>query len=293
LSDASGHQARHGRRDLVVGALLMVAATFCFVSLDSILKLLAARHDVLFLAWGRNLFQVVYLAAAMPFLGARRMLVTRHPLVQLCRGAMLVGTTVFIVLALKAMPLAQTYAITFSAPLIATILAMIFLKERPSLMRWVWILIGFAGVMVALQPTAPDAGAHLVFPLAMALANAGYHVLTRAIAGDEDPLAMLFHVGFFALLLTSLALPWAWSAMAAWEWGLLAVGGAFGTLAHLLLIAALRRAPTAVVSPMIYTQIIAACLLGYVVFGEVPTLATLLGAGIVVASGVALIRSRG
>ena len=271
----------------------MVVSTFCFVSLDSILKALAARHDVLFLAWGRNLFQVVYLVAVMPLFGARRMLVTRHPFIQLCRGAALVGTTVFIVLALKSMPLAQTYAITFSAPLIATILAMIFLKEHPSLKRWALILIGFGGVMVALQPTAPGAGGFLVFPLAMALANAGYHVLTRAIAGDEDPLAMLFHVGFFALLITSLALPWSWSWMAPWEWGLLAVGGAFGTLAHLLLIEAFRRAPTAVISPMIYSQIIAACLIGYLVFGEVPTLATLLGAAIVIASGVALIRSRG
>ena len=270
----------------------MVLATFCFVGLDSILKLLAARHDVLFLAWGRNLFQVAYLVALMPLFGARRMLATRHPAIQLCRGAMLVATTVFVVLALKAMPLAQTYAITFCAPLIATILAMVFLNERPSPARWAWILVGFAGVMLALQPTAPEAGAFLLFPLAMALANAGYHVLTRAIADDEDPLAMLFHVAFFALLITSLALPWSWSAMAAWEWGLLAVGGGFGTLAHLLLIQAFRMAPTSIVSPMIYSQIIAACLLGYLVFGEVPTPATLLGAGIVVASGIALIRSR-
>lgn len=293
MSEAGVEAAARARRDILIGAALMVVSTFCFVSLDSILKALAARHDVLFLAWGRNLFQVVYLVAVMPLFGARRMLVTRHPVIQLCRGAALVGTTVFIVLALKSMPLAQTYAITFSAPLIATILAMVFLKERPSLRRWALILIGFGGVMVALQPTAPGAGSFLVFPLAMALANAGYHVLTRAIAADEDPLAMLFQVGFFAFLLTSLALPWSWSRMEPWEWGVLAVGGAFGTLAHLLLIEAFRRAPTAVISPMIYSQIIAACLIGYFAFGEVPTLATLLGAAIVVASGVALIRSRG
>lgn len=270
----------------------MVLATFCFVSLDSILKWLAARHDVLFLAFGRNLFQVLYLVALMPFFGARRMLATRHPLIQAARGAALVATTVFVVLALKTMPLAQTYAITFSAPLIATILAAAFLRERPSPARWLWIVVGFGGVMLALQPAAPGAGAHLAFPLAMALANAGYHVLTRAIAQDEEPLAMLFHVGFFALLITSVALPWSWSAMSPSEWGLLAIGGLFGTLAHLLLIQAFRLAPTAVVSPMIYWQIVAACLLGYLVFGEAPTLATLAGAAVVIASGVALIRTR-
>ncbi len=270
----------------------MVIATFGFVGLDSILKILAARHDVLFLSWGRNLFQAGYLVLLMPFLGFRRVAATRHLLIQFWRGAMLVGTTVFVVLALRHLPLAQTYAITFCAPALAAMLAMIFLREKPSAWRWLWIATGFAGVMVALQPGTPNAGPHLAFPLAMAAANAVYHVLTRAIAAEEEPLAMLFLVAFFALLLTSLALPWTWSAMSPGEWGLLALGGAFGTLAHLLLILAFRLAPTAIVSPMIYSQIVAACLIGYLVFGEVPAAATLLGAAIVVASGVALIRTR-
>lgn len=270
----------------------MVLATFGFVGLDSILKILATRHDVLFLSWGRNLFQVGYLVLLMPFFGLRRMIATRHPFIQFWRGAMLVGTTVFIVLALGRMPLAQTYAITFSAPALAALLAMVFLRESPSAWRWIWIVTGFAGVMVALRPAAPEAGLYLLLPLAMAAANAVYHVLTRAIAAEEEPLAMLFLVAFFALVLTSLALPWTWSAMSLHEWGLLALGGAFGTLAHLLLILAFRLAPTAIVSPMIYSQIVAACLVGYLVFGEVPTSTTLLGAAIVVASGVALIRTR-
>lgn len=270
----------------------MVVATFGFVGLDSILKVLATRHDVLFLSWGRNLFQVGYLAMLMPFFGVRRMISTRHPVIQFWRGAMLVGTTVFIVLALGHMPLAQTYAITFSAPALAALLAMVFLRERPSRWRWTWIATGFAGVMVALQPGAPEAGPHLLFPLAMAAANAVYHVLTRAIAADEEPMAMLFLVAFFALLLTSCALPWTWSGMSLHEWGLLAIGGAFGTLAHLLLILAFRLAPTAVVSPMIYSQIVAACIAGYLIFGEVPAATTLLGAFIVIASGVALVRTR-
>jgi drug/metabolite transporter (DMT)-like permease len=64
----------------------------------------------------------------------------------------------------------------------------------------------------------------------MAFSNALYHVLTRYAGRDEDPLAMLFHAGFFALLFSSLALPWTWQPMATGDWALLAVGGAFGTL---------------------------------------------------------------
>jgi drug/metabolite transporter (DMT)-like permease len=274
------------------GAALMVLATFGFVGMDSILKVLARQHDAVFLAWGRNLFQVGYLVLLMPFLGARRMITTRHPVIQFWRGAMLVVTTVFIVLALGRMPLAQTYAITFIAPALATILAILALGERPSAWRGLWIALGFVGVLVALRPGAPDAGLHLLFPLIMAAANAVYHVLTRAISADEDPLAMLFLMALCALSLTSLALPFTWSPMTPDEWSMLALGGALGTLAHLLLITAFRLAPTSIVSPMIYSQIVAASIMGFFFFGEVPTVATIVGSAIVIFSGVALIRTR-
>ena len=152
----------------------------------------------------------------------------RHRLlfVQLCRGAMLVATTAFILLALKVLRLAQSFAITLFTRLLATILAMVFQKEWPSLARWIVILVGLASVMVALQPTAPTAGAFVVFPIAVALAKAAHHVITRSIAADKEPPAMRFHVGCFALLLTKLELPLAWSLRARWEWRLLAVGGA-------------------------------------------------------------------
>jgi drug/metabolite transporter (DMT)-like permease len=281
------------RRAIVSGALLMIVATVCFVCLDSILKVLAGRHDVFFLAWGRNAFQLAFLVALMPFLGARRMIATRHPGIHVVRGALLVVMTVTIVFALRAMPLAQAYSISFSAPLIATILAAIFLNERPTLLRWVMIVAGFGGVLIALQPGAPDAGWHLVFPAIMALANALFHVVSRSIAQEDEPLAMIFLVALTATLISSLALPWTWSPMSAGDWGLLAIGGAIGTLAHIMLATAFRLAPTAIVSPMIYIQIVSASLVGYLAFGEVPTTATLLGAAIVVASGVVLIRSKG
>lgn len=271
---------------------MMVAATFCFTALDSILKLLAARHDVFFLSWGRNLMQVICLAALIPFLGTARVLRTHHPGIQICRGALLAASTVLIVLSLKSIPMAQTYAVTFCAPLIAVILAAIFLGERISAYRAFWILIGFAGVLVALSPGAPTAGIHFLLPLGMALANAIYHVLTRSIAAVEDPVAMNFLAAAAGMALTTLALPWTWSYLSMQEWGLLAIGGFFGTLAQLLLVRAYSLAPMAVVSPMVYTQIISACLFGYLVFGEIPTVSTLLGGALVSLAGIVLVTMR-
>lgn len=279
-----------GRTDAVAGALLMVVAVACFTSLDTVLKYLSQRYDPWFLAWARNLAQTVILLAAMPVLGPRRMLATGRPLLHLGRGALLLLTTVFVILSLRHLPMAQTYAITFCTPLLATVLAAVLLGERPSVRQGVLIGAGFAGVLVALQPGAPGAGWQLLYPLAMAVCNAGFHVLTRYAGRGEHPLALLFYVGLVAMALVSPALPWTWQDMTRGEWALMAAGGAFGAAAHLCLIAAFRRAPTAVVSPMVYSQIIWASLLGYAVFGEVPGGATLLGAAIVTASGVALVR---
>lgn len=281
----------NARRAAIAGALMMVAATFFFTSLDAILKYLAARHDVVFLTFGRNLFQAAFLMALMPVFGLRRMVATRHPFIHLARGVMLFATTVFVVLSLRALPMAQTYSITFVAPLIAVVLATIFLGERTSIFRWLCIGTGFCGILIAMRPGTSGADWHLLLPLGMATCNAGFHVLTRAIAADEDPMAMLFLVALIAMGLAALSLPWTYSAMTASEWGLLAIGGGFGTLAHLLLIKAFRIAPTSVVSPMIYSQIISAGLIGYFAFGEVATLSTLIGATIVAGSGIALLRA--
>ena len=277
------------RRGIIIGALMMVAATFCFTALDSILKILVARHNVGFLAFTRYLTQFLCMLALMPLVGTRAMLPRHAPFIHLMRGVALIGTTVLIVMALRVLPMAQTYAITFSAPLISVILAWIVLRERVSWQRFGLILMGFVGVLVALQPGSTQAGWALLLPLGMALANACFHVMTRAIAAGEEPLALVFSSCSVALGLTALALPWTYTTMNAADWGLITLGGVFGTLAHLLLGQAFRVAPTAVVSPMIYTQIISAGALGYLVFSEVPTLSTVLGSAIVAGSGIALV----
>jgi drug/metabolite transporter (DMT)-like permease len=110
----------------------MIIAVANFSSLDTILKVLVAHHGPGFMVWGRNLFQVVYLCALVPVFGPGRMLRTRRPTVQIARGLLLVLSTIFVVLALRVMPLAQTYAIGFSTPLIATVIAAISLGERAS-----------------------------------------------------------------------------------------------------------------------------------------------------------------
>jgi len=293
-TDPTAGRRGHAFSETLIGPLLMIVAVLCFTCLDSILKHLARSHDPWFLSWARSLVQAALLLALAPLLGWRNVLVTRAPRVQLGRGLALVATSVCLIFALRHMQLTQAYAIGFSAPLIAAMLAAVLLDERPRPVQWALIAAGFLGVLVALRPDAPDASLVLLLPLGFAAANAVFQVLTRIGAQrDEHAYAQLFFAALIATAVLALGLPWSWSRMAPGEWGLLIGGGLFGTLAHFLLIAAFSRAPTALVSPMIYFQVMWAGLLGFLVFGELPAWSTVLGAAIVAAAGIALIRVRG
>lgn len=271
-----------------LAALLMSGAMLCLVTLDTILKYLVADHGVGMLTTVRNLVQVVAMLALTPFLGAG-ILRTKRLGLNMLRGLCLVATTVFITLALAELPMAKVYSITFSAPLIATLLAVAVLGERANWRQWLCIAAGFAGVLVALNPGGPSFGLAVLYPLAMATANAVFHVLTRLMR-DEEPLALVFWAALMALGFCVAALPWIYEPLTPRAWALIVVGGLFGTMAHVLMAQAFRRAPTAIVSPMVYTQIAWAALMGYLVFAEVPTPIVLFGAAVVAGSGIALIR---
>ncbi len=276
----------------LAGAVMMLVAVGGFTAMDGILKHLAAQHDVLLLVWARYVLQALLVAALAPAIGMSRVFPTSQPGLHILRGALLATATAFVVLALTQLPMAQTYAISFSTPLIATALAIPLLGERASARDWTCIGVGFLGVLVALRPDPSTMSLALLLPLAMATANAGYQVVTRLAGRREGPFTLLFHVALFGAMWSSLALPWVLGPLPKETVGWLLLGGAFGTLGQLLLIQAFRIAPTAIVSPMGYGQILWAVGIGYFAFGEVPSAWSLAGGAIVAASGIALIWRR-
>ena len=284
---------RTQRRNNLMGAGLMILAVICFTGLDSVLKHLVNSHDMWILAWARNLVQVVLLAAVVPFLGVRKALTAKRPYLQLMRGICLAAATIAILLSLKHMTLTQTYVAMLTAPMVAAGLSGLILGERTTGRQWVWIVAGFIGVVVALNPGSPQIGWFLFYAVAMAVALGTYHVFTRLGARVESSFTQLFYVGLLATLTLTptLLLSTGALSLSAWAWILLA--GTFGTAAHFLLILAVSCAPPAIVSPMLYTQIIFAALAGYLFFGETATVLTGIGSVIVALSGVALIRSSG
>jgi drug/metabolite transporter (DMT)-like permease len=203
----------------------------------------------------------------------------------------LAGATISILLSLKHMALTQTYVAMLTAPMVAAALSGLVLAERTTGMQWFWIIAGFIGVVVALNPTSPDIGWFLIYAVAMAVALGTYHVVTRLASRVELPFTQLFYVGLIATIALTPTLLLSSGSLSVEAWGWVLLAGGFGTAAHFLLILAISYAPPAIVSPMLYTQIIFAAISGYLVFGEKPTVLMGVGAVIVALSGVGLIRS--
>lgn len=271
----------------VLAALLMVGTTICFTVLDTIFKALVVDHGIAMLVTIRTGSQMLLMLALVPWLGAR-VVSLKLPAVQIGRGLALVAGSALVAISLRYVPLAQTYAIGFSAPLIAALIAVAVIGEKLHWRQALCIVIGFGGVVTALDPGAPNFGLALLWPLGLALSNATLHVLTR-IGRAEDPLAAVMWPAAVAFAICLCALPWTFEALPLPALALLFAGCVAVTAGQLMMVEAFRRAPTAVVSPIVYTQFIWSAISGALVFGEMPGLGVILGAVVVALSGVALI----
>lgn len=209
---------------------------------------------------------------------------------QLLRGFCYIGSSFSFVVALQSLPLALVTAINFAGPLIVTALAPMLLNESIGWRRWVAVLTGFVGVLLIIRPGAQGFEWVLLLPLVSAFLGALRDIVTRRLAPTETTVAVLF-VTTTAVTGTGW-MTWFkgnWSPIDAHHLMFLAGSGLLVGLAHYLVIESFRFGEAAVVSPFKYVTLLWATLLGFLMFGDVPTGATVAGATIIVASGLYII----
>ena len=219
---------------------------------------------------------------------------------QLGRGALSVGGMYTNFSALQRLPLADATAISFASPLITVALAAIILKERIRIYRWTAVMVGFAGVIVMLIPHLDfsqhvTAGAVSVatvgslFALFAAFCNAGTVIQTRRLTQSETTSSIVFYFSLMTALAGLVTLPFAWHTPTASELVMLISCGLFGGIGHIFLTESYRYAPASVVAPFDYSSMLWALLLGYWLFGELPTTLVYVGAAIVSGAGLYVI----
>jgi drug/metabolite transporter (DMT)-like permease len=274
----------------IQGILLMMTAMVVFTMLDATAKyvmLLALPPPVA--VFFRYLLAFLLSVLIIARMGGFSLMRTRHPVLQSVRGLTLLLSTVFNFTALSHLQLAQTAAIFFTVPLWVCALSGPLLGEPVGLRRWMAVIFGFAGVLIIMRPGTGSFHWAMMLSIASALCGSIYNILTRKVGSLDRAETSLFYVGLAGCLGAALPLPWAWQTPQGFTWVLLIFMGVTGAIGQLLLIEAHRKAPAALLAPFVYTQIVWMILVGFLLFGDMPDHWTLVGALIVVASGLAVI----
>jgi len=268
------------------GILMALLATVAYAVVDTLSKYQARDYPVQMIVWARYAVPLALLLAVFLPQRGRRMLRTAFPVLQLVRGVLLTGGTIFIVFAYRLMPIAEAQAISFIHPVLLTLLAVVFLGEKVSGLGWVAVLLGFSGVLVIVRPGGGLFTAAAFLPLGLALSFSSYQLFTRMVARKEDSINSLFCVLLVGTVVMSLALPFAWIAPTAKGLLLFALIGITSGIGHFSTIKSLELAPASLVAPFAYIQLLWVSILGALVFGDFPDPLTLVGMAIVVAGGL-------
>ncbi|MBH96824.1 MAG: EamA family transporter [Rhodospirillaceae bacterium] len=273
-----------------IGIVLMVGSVILISCSDVIAKLLA--HDLAIMQL--SLIQGIVILISVPCIARTTRISaivrTAHPKIQAVRSFCIFVSSVTFYTGLKYLELADVVAIIFIGPLIITALSAVILKEKAGPRRWIACVVGFIGALVVIRPGMSDFGWEVIFPLSATTFYAIYVICTRKIAQRESHATLMFYSAILGVVVLSFSAPFYWIDPNPWSWaGLLTVGILSGTSAALA-ICAYARAPASLLAPYAYVEILTATLFGFLVFNDLPDYYTVLGATIIVASGLYIFR---
>jgi drug/metabolite transporter (DMT)-like permease len=214
---------------------------------------------------------------------------SKRPWLQLARSAILFVSNLMMFFALRFLQLDQTSSILFATPFIVALLAVPLLGERIGPRRWAAIIVGFIGVMIVIRPGLGGIHPAAFLALGSAFTVAIYVISTRVLSHYDSSATTMFYTNVAGTVALTALLPLFWSTPTAIEGALMFAMGAVALLGHYLLIVAHRLAPASVLSPFMYTQLIWMIFYGYAVFSQLPNQWTLIGASVVIASGLYLL----
>ena len=207
------------------------------------------------------------------------------------RAAAMTGSTFCFITGLSYLPIADAIAIAFAAPLLATLLAVFCLRERVGLHRWVAIFFGFIGVIIIVQPTDDAFKVAALAPLGAAFFGAIRDVITRKITSSESSFTILLTSMFLITLAGYLTFPLGWSEFQVEHIWLFLCSSILVGVAQYLMIEAFRLGEVGLISPFKYSSLLWAVIIGFIVWGDIPGYFVLVGATILIISGVYLLRA--
>lgn len=285
-----GDSGRPSRQDhVLLGILFMLGATVMFAGSSALAKWQVATYpfgEVLFIRSVASLATCAALILPQTGLAVFR---TRHLRDHAMRGVSQGCAQSFLVIALGLMPLAGVISINFSAPLFATLFSALLIKEVVGAARWGALVVGFGGVLVVAAPGADSLQLGALFAVMNAVLYGAVTAAVRGMTATESAETLTMYQMVFLAVLFALLLPFAYVAPTAGDAFAMVMNGVLNAVGQYWWTRALHLAPASAVTPFYYFSLVWAIVLGFLFWGDVPTLALLVGSAVVVGSGLFLL----
>jgi len=268
---------------------MMCVGVACLCVNDALAKTLTAHYSPFQIQFLRNLIALPFAILIAWKLGGAAALRSHKPLAHLMRGGLWVGATYLFFTSITYMGLAEATALIFVAPLFITALSALFLREQVGWKRWLAVLVGFAGVLIAVRPGTSAFETISLLPVATAFVYALLMLSARWVDSRESVWTLLLYMTGTGAAISLFIVPFVWNPIRPedlWLFGAIAI---FGTAGMTMITQAFRLAPAVVVAPLDYSAIIWATALGWLFWNEIPDALTFLGAAVIIASGVFII----
>jgi len=274
----------------VRGPLLMAVASFGFAAMHGTIRHVSEDLHPFQIAFFRNFFGFVVFLPVLYRAGFGILKTTKMPL-YIARGAINAGAMLMFFMAISLIPLAQVTALSFTAPLFATLGAALILGEVVRLRRWTALLVGFTGMLIIIRPGIIEVSTGALLTVLSSMLWAMAILIIKRLSETESSLAISAYMVIVLMPITLIAaIPfWIWPSWEALGWLLLV--GLFGSVAHISMTESFKHADASAVLPIDFTKLIWASLIGYFAFMELPDIWTLVG-GVMIAGGAIYIGVR-
>ncbi|MBT7760139.1 MAG: DMT family transporter [Rhodospirillaceae bacterium] len=268
------------------GIACMIAGSLLLTMNDAVVKWVSSDFQLGQILLFRGLAALAVITLALYWRKELHIFQVRYPGIQLLRAALMIASTYLFISGLRLMPLAENVAVAFVGPIFVTALAPLILAERVGWRRWTAVLVGFAGVLVMLRPGGDGLNWAALYPAGAALCGAFRDLLTRRISHTEASGTTLFYSTLGVTLAGGVMAPFAWQPLGVGDLGLFGLAGILLCAAHFLHIETFRFAEAALVTPFKYSSLLWAGAIGFLLWGDTPDRWTILGAGLLIGSGL-------
>lgn len=262
---------------------------FLFAAVDAGAKFLTDGLHPVQIVWSRQL-GLLFGAFVLIAMQGRSIFRTKHPKLQFARGCVAAGSASFFIMAIAHVPIADAVAITFVAPFMVTVLASLILREPVGLRRWMAVTLGFVGTLIVIRP-----GLGVMHPAAALVILAAFlfavrQIISRALSDTDSTATTVVYTALVGSAILTLPLPFYWQSPSTDQMILLAGIAVVAGVAEVLVIKAFELGMAVALAPVHYSMLLWGTFYGWLIFDQLPDGWTLLGALIIVATGLYTLR---